>query len=165
MFICMEDIFKYGQYRYSFQNKCEEVENLNLGDGTHKIFFNTKGTKGNIDPGIKAFLDYLEGRTVDDPFVKELDREVRKVKRSDHLKMQYASLFNRDRENYKKGIEQGRAEGIEIGQERARIKAEEEKLKSVKHFLVMGISLEEIAKAFGLSETETLKLKSESLDD
>ena len=112
VFICMEDIFKRGQYRYSFQNKCEEVDGLNLDDGTHKIFFNTKGTKGHIDPDIKAFLDYLEGEIVDNPFVKKLDEEVKKVKRSEHLKMQHAALFYRDRDNYRKGREEGREESI-----------------------------------------------------
>ena len=108
VFICTEDIFKHGLYRYSFENKCEEVEGLKLQDGTYKVFFNTKGTKGDIDPSVKAFLSYLDGKDVDDPFVKELDDEVRKVKLSKHLQVQYASSYIHDLETFEKGVEQGR---------------------------------------------------------
>jgi len=153
VFICTDDIFKCGFYRYSFENRCEEVEGLRLEDGTYKVFFNTKGTKGDIDPSVKAFLNYLNGKVVDDPFVKELDEEVRKVKHSDHLKIQYAGSFMENLENFEKGVEQGREE--------ERAKAEAEKLKIASSLIHSGVPIDVIINSTGFSEAEILKLKSE----
>jgi len=63
IFICREDVFGHGLYKYSFKNTCAEVKGLALDDGTHKIFFNTKGTKGEICEDILAFLRLVEGQT------------------------------------------------------------------------------------------------------
>ena len=165
VFICTDDIFGQGFYRYSFENRCEEVEGLRLEDGTYKVFFNTKGTKGNVDASVKAFLSYLDGKVVDDPFVKELDEEVRKVKHSDHLKIQYAGAYIEKLESFENGVEQGLEQGLERGLERGRkeerARAEVEKLKIVKNFINSGVSIDVIINSTGLSEAEILKLKSE----
>ena len=107
---------------------------------TRRWHFNTKGTKGDIDPSVKAFLSYLEGQAVDNAFVKELDDEVRQVKDSDHLKMQYASLYIRDLENFEKGVEQ------------ERVAADKEKLAMAKRFLNSGVATDIIVASTGFSE-------------
>ena len=52
IFICTFDPFKQGSYVYTFRNVCKEFPDLELGDETVKVFFNTKGTKGNISPEV-----------------------------------------------------------------------------------------------------------------
>ena len=61
IFICREDIFGLDYYKYAFENTCPEIEGLKLQDGTHKIFFNTQGSKGEICADVKAFLGAIEG--------------------------------------------------------------------------------------------------------
>ena len=44
IFICAFDPFGEGYYRYTFENRCLETGKP-LGDGTRKIFLNTRGTR------------------------------------------------------------------------------------------------------------------------
>ncbi len=44
IFICSFDLFGYGRYCYTFENLCLEEAGLSLGDGSRKIFLNTKGS-------------------------------------------------------------------------------------------------------------------------
>ena len=109
IFICTEDIFDKEMYRYSFENICKEIEGFRLEDGTHKIFFNTKGIHGEISDEIRDFLRYVDGNESDNAFVKRLAEEVLKVKNNDEWRREYMTLIMRDQENLEKGIEKGRA--------------------------------------------------------
>ena len=42
IFICRFDLFGYGKAKYTFKNMCKEVEGLEMGDNSSKIFVNTK---------------------------------------------------------------------------------------------------------------------------
>jgi predicted transposase/invertase (TIGR01784 family) len=59
VFICQEDVFGLGYYRYEVKPTISE--NLEYNNGTHTIFFNTKGYRGEIHPEAKAILDFVEG--------------------------------------------------------------------------------------------------------
>ena len=52
------DIFGYGLYRYTFEEHCLEIPELKLGDGSRRIFINTKGN--NPEKFSQEFLDLME---------------------------------------------------------------------------------------------------------
>ena len=111
IFICLTDIFGYGHHIYTFENLCKEEDGLSLGDGTKKIFLNASGEKGDVSPQLKAFLDYVAGRSSEDEFVKELEEAVREAKRNREWRHEYMTLLMRDQENREIGREEGREEG------------------------------------------------------
>lgn len=69
IFICTFDPFSQGLYRYTFENRCLERD-FPLGDGTKKIFLNTRGKDSHEVPELLVhFLHYVEHTT--DALVKE----------------------------------------------------------------------------------------------
>ncbi len=49
IFICKFDPFGKGLYKYTFTNRCHEVDGLELGDDAYTLFFSTVGTKECLD--------------------------------------------------------------------------------------------------------------------
>ena len=91
IFICTFDPFGKGKPRYTFTEKCEEVNDLGLGDGTQKIFFNTTYTGDDIGEELKNLFRYIETEEVTDTLTKELDSAViegrkREIWRSEYMK-------------------------------------------------------------------------------
>lgn len=58
IFITQEDIFGRDLAKYTFTEKCEEVEDLPLEDGTKKIFLNMTSKNGR--PELVSLLQYYE---------------------------------------------------------------------------------------------------------
>ncbi|MBQ7678683.1 MAG: hypothetical protein IJT34_02415 [Butyrivibrio sp.] len=75
-----------------------------------KIVLNAVGTIDDVSGRLKAFLDYVAGKTVDDDYVKKLDEAVRKARANREWRREYMTLMMRDLENQEIGIEKGRAE-------------------------------------------------------
>ena len=116
VFICTFDPFHRGYHKYSFTNRCAEVSDLELGDGTRKIFLCSGGSERDVSEEVSAFLDYIAGIDSEGEFVRKLDREVSKAR--DHLEWrdEYMSLFLRDEEMVEKGRIEGRIEGQKAGE-------------------------------------------------
>ncbi len=73
IFICTFDPFGKGLYRYTFEERCMECD-MGLGDGTRKIFLNTRGgNDGDVPKELVHFLKYMEQST--DEYVSELTEE------------------------------------------------------------------------------------------
>lgn len=85
-----------------------------MEDQAIKVFLNAQGAEHAGDEDLKAFLKYLNGEMSDNSFVKELEREVQRVRDNKEWRVEYMTLLMRDRENMEKGMEIG----IEIGAER-----------------------------------------------
>lgn len=63
IFICTFDPFGKGLYRYTFENRCREID-FALEDGTTKIFFNTQGKNSEtVSRDVINFLSYAENNT------------------------------------------------------------------------------------------------------
>ena len=63
IFICTFDPFGQNLYRYTYENICLET-GAPLGDGTRKIYLNTKGkNSGEVPEGLVSFLRYVENST------------------------------------------------------------------------------------------------------
>lgn len=61
IFVCLHDPFKHNECVYTFENRCKEVQGLQLGDESTKIFLNASGNKENLPEELKNFLDFLSG--------------------------------------------------------------------------------------------------------
>lgn len=164
IFICTFDLYHQGQYKYTFTNRCHEVEDLEMGDETKKIYLNTQGAKGEISRGLKAFLSYVEKSTpenaeeLDDPLVKKISDRVEEIKRSDEKRGAFMTL---DEYVYWENKEVAEATRKEVEAEKDREFAE--KQKTEKRELAMklqakGMSAADIAELTGLSAEEIEKL-------
>ena len=103
IFICTFDLFKSGRHIYTFRNQCIEDPSIMLEDGTTKIFINTKGIMNDIDPELKALLDYIDGKSPENNFTKRIDTEVKSIKNNENWRMEFMLLSIRDQDNYDKG--------------------------------------------------------------
>lgn len=86
-----------------------------------RIFFNASGVLDDVSEEMKRFLDYLSGKKSNDSFVEELDNAVQRAKHNREWRQEFMTLEMRDRENFVKGKNTGRAEGraieiVEMGQ-------------------------------------------------
>lgn len=106
IFICTFDPFGKGLYRYTFEERCLECD-MSLGDGTRKIFLNSRGKDdGDVPKELVHFLKYMEHST--DEYVSELTEEsiiklhekVTELKKWRRLEARYMTVeeWLRDRE-------------------------------------------------------------------
>ena len=116
VFICLEDPFKKGLPFYTFTNCCREINGLELGDDTMKVFVNAKGVRGGLSDDAKSFLDYLISKKVsNNEFVKRLDDAVKNARKHEEWRKEYMTLLMKEQEKFDEGLKQGIEQGIEQG--------------------------------------------------
>lgn len=127
IFICRFDLFGLGRYRYTFENRCLEELSLSLGDGTRKIFLNTKGRNDEeTNQDLVDFLhciEYTNTIHTKNEKIKQILRRVDVVKNDTEVEGRYMTTqqwLNEIKadaiaEGRKEGLEQGIEEGIEEG--------------------------------------------------
>ena len=149
IFICQEDIFDLGLWRYSFENMCTEVAGLKLEDGACKVFFNAKGYHGEINPEAKGILDLTRGIISEDPFIQKLAAEVERIKNNEQWRMEYMDIdWVREKMDRDDARREGRAEGKLEG----KVEGRAEVAEHVKLALGKGQDLAEVtAQITGLS--------------
>lgn len=145
IFICTFDPFGEDLPQYTFKNKCLEKSNIVLEDRTTKVFFNTKGDLTGLSKEKRAFLEYLDKRTVDDPFMKEIDLEVRKARINEKWRREYMKTLLYEMELKQEGREEGKVEGIALAKKVIRLDQE-------------GIRKEEIASQLQISVEEVIEI-------
>ena len=111
IFICTFDPFKAGRKIYTFTNRCHEEDGLELGDEATKIFLNAKGTTGNVNKDIDSFLAYVDGKSAEGKFTKDIATEVDRVKQHKETKVEYMTLMMELKQQRREGREEGKAEG------------------------------------------------------
>ena len=84
---------------YTFENTCNEVPGLRLGDDTVKIVLNTKGTADDVSDDVKELLHYIGGDEPKSDLTRSLDDEVEAVKTNEEWRREYMTLLMRDNEN------------------------------------------------------------------
>ncbi len=121
IFICCYDPCGRKRYRYTFQEHCDE-DGEPLGDGTYKIFLNTKGENPEeVPPELVRFLKYVDSPEKyppedSDVLIDRLQKQLLEVKRNrktEERYMQFQEMLEKEREI-------GREEGREIGNEEGR---------------------------------------------
>lgn len=121
VFICCFDPFGDGLYRYTFTNRCAETGS-ELGDGTAKIFLNTRGTNAeNIPADLIHFLEYVENSTEecvakqDDYVIRRIHQRVKSIKENRRWEQKYMRFEELLQKEYKEGLQAGRNEGLQEG--------------------------------------------------
>ena len=153
IFICTFDPFYKGKPSYTFQNFClEHEEPIYLGDGTTKIFLNTAAKDlSNLDLELRLFYDYVKGDVAQSDFTQELSRSISQIKKEKEERQMYLTYTSRmmdsRRDGFEEGLVTGREEGISIGLERG---AYQNKLKTARKLLSMGLSLEQVVQGTSL---------------
>lgn len=121
IFITREDIFGKNLAKYTFSERCEEVPDLPLGDGTSKIFLNMTSLNGRAE--LVSLLQYMRNTTLNNPDITvrderilDLDRIVTEVKQSEEWEAVRMNILEIGlAQGRKLGMEQGRVEGMEQG--------------------------------------------------
>lgn len=98
IFICTYDPFHSGLYRYTFSERCEETGE-ELGDGTCKIYLNTKGVNdADVPPELIHFLRYVENSTPNyaeetgDERIRKLHQRVEALRNDRRLEEAYMTM-------------------------------------------------------------------------
>ena len=98
IFICTFDLFGKGRSVYHFENLCREDPAIRLGDGTEKIFLNTKGTEeaksplNGVNEELRSLLDYFESLVPQDAFTGELEEAVAAARVHKEWRQEYMTL-------------------------------------------------------------------------
>lgn len=130
IFICTFDPFNQELYRYTFEERSLERD-MSLGDGTCKIFLNTRGkNRTEVSAGLLHFLRFVEnselcaqgGAAQEDALIINLHKRISEIKRNRRMEERYMSFEERledERlEARTEGRAEGRAEGLQRGEER-----------------------------------------------
>ncbi len=158
IFICTFDPFGRGRHIYTFSNRCIQDTSILLEDETYKVFLNTMGMINDVDEEMLEFLGYVQNSTdeyvqhVKSTLVKELHQKVISIKQDQRMEVEYMTLLERDREKFEEGREEGREEGIKEG-------IKEGKYEITKRMLALGLPLETIQAATGLSKEDIQQIK------
>ena len=155
IFITQEDIFGKDLAMYTFTERCEEVPDLLLEDGTSKIFLNMASKQGR--PELISLLQYMKCTTLDnhnvvvkDERILHLDRIVNEVKQSEEWEAVEMNIFEI-------GVECGMEQGIEQGIVRGNLQTLVKNVElSVKNFHV---SLQEACEGLEISVEEYERAK------
>ena len=141
IFLCTFDPFKLGRHIYTFSSSCEETGGLKLNDGAVTIFLNTRGKADDINGELKAFLDFMMGKTSADPFVMELEERMKIAKLDAKWRRVYMRNLLHEWELLGKGRSEGRNEGFCEGRNEGR----SEMLRDVVEYMRSeGMSIEQI---------------------
>lgn len=139
IFICTFDYYKLSHYKYTFTNKCHEIDGLEYGDETTKIIINTYGTKGDISDDLKEFLNCVNGVFSSSDFSVKLKGEFDKVKQSREWRREFMTQYLREMQlrieceerGLQQGLQQGLEQGLQQGIETGRIEAIKNMLKKL----------------------------------
>lgn len=122
IFICDFDPFGEEKYRYVFEMQCKESKHTNLEDGRTILFLNTHGkNESEVPKELVTFLRYVKAdlaeseEAFDDPYVEQLQKFIRKVKRSREMEERFMIFEEMLKEEHAQGLEEGRREGLVEG--------------------------------------------------
>ena len=129
VFICLDEPFSAGYPKYTFKNICVKNTNIKLGDGVTKIFLNANGSRNNVSPKMKAFLDYLVTKKPCDNLTAKIHKSVSRAIKQEEWREEYKMFANLVYLDAKaEAREEGRAEGHAEGHEEGLIEGELKKL-------------------------------------
>ena len=138
IFICDFDPFNMGRYYYSFENICLEDSTLKLKDDNRTIFLSTKGKNPeDLSPQLLTFLTFVrennptENKDYHDSYVSQLQNSIFQIKQNRELGSRYMLLELMLRDEYKKGVLEGKAEGISEGIARGKAEGKAESILSI----------------------------------
>ena len=127
IFVCLFDPFGKGRQRYTFTKICEEENEIRLDDGSVVLVL----TDRQGEPEIEKFYKYLKNSTDEEAensgstFIKQLNRQVQKVRYDRKTEVEYLNFERLQREQYDIGKKDGYIEGKKAGYLEGEQKGEE----------------------------------------
>lgn len=114
IFICKFDPFGSGLYRYSFETRCNETDEP-IGDGTIRMFLNTKGKDGSdVPPELIRFLKYVENAASSsedtDSLIQRIEKRISGLKHNYGMEVEYMRFGEMLDDERREGREEGRQE-------------------------------------------------------
>lgn len=93
------DPFDKGLCKYTFENICQEMPELKLGDGCVKIFFNSNGKHfDNLTDNQKAFIEYLKCGRASDDLTRKIDAKVKDIRKNTKWRREYMKALLHDQD-------------------------------------------------------------------
>ena len=155
IFFCPFDYPSKGLPVYTFKTICSENNTIVLQDGITKVIINSTSADKTPDSELKAFLEYMNGITSDNPFIRKVDRYIKELKENEERRKEYMLIqaFEMDarRDGIQQGIQQGIRQGIEQGFSDGSYQT---KLETARILKQLGDSVKKIMQATGLSQEE-----------
>ena len=111
IFICLDDVFKKGLAKYTFENLCLEDTETKLNDRTQKVFYICKNYDKLLDTRQKAFLRMVTQNSSSDDFTRRVGGLVENAKRNTQWRQQFMEWDREMACMRAKGREEGRKEG------------------------------------------------------
>lgn len=174
IFLCLFDSVGKDMPIYTFENICLEDRQTLLNDGAKKIIINANAFTKAEDENLSGFLEYVKTGKVTTEFTGRIENMIEKLKSNEQARSEYRFIsgFEMDARYYgrQEGLEEGRQEGLKEGRQagmQAGMQVGREQgftegvMQTAKNLLDIGLSVENISKATGLScnEIERLKIK------
>ncbi len=165
--ISPRDLFHQKRHIYRFRNYEQTDRNLELRDGTVKVFLNTHGVGDDVLPELKNFLNLINGDAPADEFCAEVDQRVQEAKldaetRRNFMEFEYMQMLaikdaneKARREVREEALKEGREEGLAEGRAEGRAAGKEETYASLVQRGVLSIA--DAVKWSGLSEAQLRK--------
>ena len=159
IFFCPFDYLNRGLPVYTFKTVCSEDNAIVLQDGVTKVIINSTAADKEPDPGLKAFLEYMNGITSDSPFIRKVDRYIKELKENEERRKEYMLIqaFEMDarKDGIQQGIQQGLRQGIQQGKSLGLAEGSRQKaLETARILKQLGDSVKKIMQATGLSQEE-----------
>jgi predicted transposase/invertase (TIGR01784 family) len=106
IFLCPFGLFDGKRHLYTFRNVCIEDKELELMDGTSKVFLCSEGQLDDVSTDVKAFLDYMKGLPSADDFVNEIDGFIKEIKVKEEERVSYMTYEMKMREAHDDGMDE-----------------------------------------------------------
>ena len=167
IFICTFDFYKKGKPLYFFRNLCNDEEDLDFRDETYKLVANTTAFHKAENEKLRAFLEYVQSNQATDELTRRIDKMVNspnyQVSALEGFRAFSMIEMDTKREAFDEGFDEGFGEGLSEGRTQGISEgisqgAYQKACETAIKLREMGLSLENIAKATGLSEEEIMAL-------
>ena len=113
IFFCPFEIFDGKRRLYTFTNICKENHSIKMDDGMVKVILSSAGeATDDIHPDVAAFLDYMNGKIIQNGFVSEIDNTIRHVKLDGAKEADYMTFQMMIEEERDEARDEGLREGI-----------------------------------------------------
>ena len=156
IFICIEDIFKKGLAKYTFENSCLESPEIKLNDRAYKYFFIAKNSDKILNEEQKAFLQLVINKKGTDSFTKQIEKLAEEAKSNLQWKRQYMEWERQRVYDFEAGREKGLAQGLEKGLAEG---LSQKAIEDASNLLKMNLGTpEQIAQAVSLPLEQILEL-------
>ena len=156
IFFCMFDPIDEGLPVYFFENYCTQDKDIKMNDGTYKVILNVPAWEKLEDGELKALLRYFFDGYVNSKVAKEIDMKTIAIKGDSTITEEYISAYTKYWDIRREGEQVGIKKGIIKG----KIEGKIEGIKSTaKNLLMIGVPIDKIMQATGLSKDELESLR------